>query len=168
MPVQMRISAGRLDELGSRLTKAQQALIAKTETELDEYGSILVLAIDKNTPKREGSTAQSIKYVIKGRGTKEMELQIIMGASNRPKKLIEWLRFGTGIYGPRGTPIVPKKYKFLKFDIGGETIFARSVRGMKGHDFIQAGWDETAAQRRSMIGRIGRLAMTMLGDSRSE
>jgi len=168
MPVQMRISAGRLEELGSRLTKAQQALIDKTESELDEYGSLLVLAIDKYTPKREGSTAQSLKYIIKNRGTKDMELQIIMGASNRPKQLVEWLRFGTGIYGPRGTPIVPKKHKFLKFDIGGETIFARSVKGMKGFDFIQAGWDETEAQRRSMIGRIGRLALTMLGDSREE
>lgn len=166
MAVQISITADRLMELPARLSKASKELIQVTEDSLDEYGALLVLAIDQQVPKRGGSTGQSLKYIIKGRGTRGMELQIQMGASDRPKGLVEWLRFGTGIYGPRRTPIVPKRAKFLVFEIGGRTIYARSVKGMKGYDFIKGGWDMTASQRRSMIARIGRLGLTMLDDSR--
>jgi phage gpG-like protein len=38
---------------------------------------------------------------------------------------------GTGIYGPHGTPIVPRTARFLKFRPKGSSVFvyARSVRG---------------------------------------
>lgn len=166
MPVQLVINTGNLDDLPKKISKAGQLLIDKTESELDEYGALLVLSIDGKIPKREGSTAQSLKYQIFGRGTRSMELRLSIGASNRPKDLVTWLRFGTGIYGPHATPIVPKRKQFLKFQIGGKTIFTRSVRGMRGRDFIRESWDDTEAQRKAMVGRIGRLGLTMLGDSR--
>ena len=38
---------------------------------------------------------------------------------------------GTGIYGPHGTPIVPRTARFLKFKPKGSSVFvyAKSVRG---------------------------------------
>ncbi|KOS64629.1 hypothetical protein FJQ98_14120 [Lysinibacillus agricola] len=38
---------------------------------------------------------------------------------------------GTGIYGPKKQPIVPKNKKALKFEIGGKTIVVKSVKGIK-------------------------------------
>lgn len=38
---------------------------------------------------------------------------------------------GTGIYGPRKQPITPKKGKYLVFKVGGRTIFAKSVKGVR-------------------------------------
>jgi hypothetical protein len=38
---------------------------------------------------------------------------------------------GTGIYGPRKRMIVPIRGKFLVFKKAGQTIFARSVRGVR-------------------------------------
>ena len=42
-----------------------------------------------------------------------------------------YLEVGTGIYGPKATPITPKKAKFLKFKLkSGETVFAKQVKGI--------------------------------------
>lgn len=43
---------------------------------------------------------------------------------------------GTGIYGPKGAPIRPKRKKVLMFKVGGEVVFARSVKGMKPRPFL--------------------------------
>lgn len=42
---------------------------------------------------------------------------------------------GTGIYGERGEPIRPKKGKYLRFEIDGNVVYAKSVKGQKPNDF---------------------------------
>lgn len=46
---------------------------------------------------------------------------------------------GTGIYGPRGAPIRPKRGKVLVFQPKGsrEVVFARSVRGSKPNPYLK-------------------------------
>jgi hypothetical protein len=46
---------------------------------------------------------------------------------------------GTGIYGPKGVPITPKKGKVLVFTSrkSGDLVFARSVKGMKGTPYLR-------------------------------
>lgn len=46
---------------------------------------------------------------------------------------------GTGIYGPRGVPITPKKSKVLVFTSAKtkKLVFARSVKGMKGTPYLR-------------------------------
>lgn len=42
-----------------------------------------------------------------------------------------YLEIGTGIYGPKATPITPKKAQFLHFRLKtGEEIFAKQVKGI--------------------------------------
>jgi hypothetical protein len=50
--------------------------------------------------------------------------------------------FGTGIYGIKRRPITPKRGKFLKFEVNGKTVFARSVKGVKGKFFMKKGSEE--------------------------
>lgn len=38
---------------------------------------------------------------------------------------------GTGIYGPRGRPIKPKRGEFLVFRINGQLVYARQVKGSR-------------------------------------
>jgi len=48
-----------------------------------------------------------------------------------------WIENGTGIYGPRGTPIVPTTKQFLRFrGRGGGWVFARSVKGTRATHFM--------------------------------
>jgi phage gpG-like protein len=46
---------------------------------------------------------------------------------------------GTGIYGPRHTPILPKRGRYLVFTPKGATrpVFARSVRGVPPRPFLR-------------------------------
>lgn len=51
-------------------------------------------------------------------------------------KYARWLQEGTGIYGPSGEPIRPKRAKFLHFWIGDQEVFAKSVKGMPPRPFL--------------------------------
>lgn len=46
---------------------------------------------------------------------------------------------GTGIYGPKGVPITPKRGKVLVFTSRktNQLVFARSVKGMKGTPYLR-------------------------------
>lgn len=54
---------------------------------------------------------------------------------------------GTGIYGPNKRPITPKNKKALKFQIGGKTIFVKSIKGMKANPVLE----NTAKRHKSEI-----------------
>lgn len=53
-------------------------------------------------------------------------------------KYARWVHDGTGIYGPRHTPIRPRTAKLLRFKPRGARryIYARSVKGMKPNRFL--------------------------------
>lgn len=46
-------------------------------------------------------------------------------------KILTWLEYGTGLFGPKGKMIVPKTKKFMKFKINTRWIFARRIKGIK-------------------------------------
>lgn len=50
-----------------------------------------------------------------------------------------WVHDGTGIYGPHGTPIVPRHAQALKFFWKkiGSTVYAKSVKGMRPNPFLK-------------------------------
>jgi hypothetical protein len=155
----------KLKKLGPKI---RTATLKSAEKNLDEFGRIYVQTLQSNVPRGDGTTAASFKYKIAGRGTEEMTLTVTGGSPSRPKKLIEWLVFGTGIYGPRHTPIKPKRYKFLKFPgKDGRMVYAKQVRGMKPRNFIKQTNEGMASYRRSLAGKIGRLAVSMIEDSRA-
>lgn len=54
-----------------------------------------------------------------------------------------YVEFGTGIYGPSGSPITPKKAKVLAFSSGGKKVFATFVKGMKARPFFKPGVEES-------------------------
>lgn len=48
-----------------------------------------------------------------------------------------WVHEGTGIYGPRGAPIRPRRARVLAWrGRAGRWRFARQVRGMRGRPFL--------------------------------
>jgi hypothetical protein len=52
-----------------------------------------------------------------------------------------WLTHGTGIYGARGTPIVPVRAHALRFELGGKIVFRGSVKGTPKDDFFERAVD---------------------------
>lgn len=71
---------------------------------------------------------------------------------------------GTGIYGPKKQKIVPIRGKFLVFKRGGETIFARSVKGTRPKWYFRRAKEESkgpfADAMRDAVSRITRALAT--------
>ena len=105
---------------------------------------------DNPVPWRTGNLLQSFRFK-----TGELQARWFPTANYAPA-----LEFGTGIYGPNGTPIYPKnasvlswvpsggegKYvtaktsgrKYYKQGGGGGRVFARYIKGMRPRPFMQA------------------------------
>jgi hypothetical protein len=81
-------------------------------------------------PSRDGRLHSSIKSTVRTYGN------TVVGHvfSELPYSL--YLQVGTGIYGPTGVPITPRRSDVLVFEAGGETVFARQVRGVKPRPFM--------------------------------
>jgi HK97 gp10 family phage protein len=60
------------------------------------------------------------------------------------EKYGEYIEKGTGIYGPTGSRITPKNAKALSFTVGGQRVFAKSVKGMKARPFFAPAVEESA------------------------
>lgn len=52
----------------------------------------------------------------------------------------KWVHEGTGVFGPRGAPIVPKNGPYLVFKSRrtGDLVFAKSVQGQKPQPYLRA------------------------------
>lgn len=56
-----------------------------------------------------------------------------------PLKYARFVHDGTGIYGPKGRPITPKRAKYLRFKPrnGARFIYAKQVKGMRPNPFLK-------------------------------
>lgn len=62
-----------------------------------------------------------------------------------PAKYAAFVNDGTGIYGPYKTPIYSSKVgKPLAFQVGGEMVYARMVRGQKPQKFVEKSIGQTS------------------------
>ncbi|WP_044639737.1 HK97 gp10 family phage protein [Risungbinella massiliensis] len=66
-------------------------------------------------------------------------------------KYAKWVNDGTGIYGPTGRPITPKRAKYLRFEINGQVIYAKSVRGQKGQKYVEKSVTQTEQRKSSFV-----------------
>lgn len=151
-------------QAGLSITAKEYVKIAKPA--LDEYGQILVQSMQREIPRDMGYTAGGLDWKVSNKG----ELRIMWNKpTNRPKDLIEWLIYGTGIYGPRKKPIVPVRAPALRFKTkDGRWHSKKSVRGMKPDNFVEDAWDNTVSYRRSLAQKIGALIVRSITDSRGK
>lgn len=107
----------------------------------ERLGHDVVNEAKRNCPVDEGTLRASITHVVQ---VGETSATLVVGS---PLDYAEYFHTGTGIYGPRGTPIVPVTKKALKFkwDGGGQNtrskdkrpyVFAKSVKGMPPNPFL--------------------------------
>ena len=66
------------------------------------------------------------------------------------------MELGTGIHGPKGRKIVPKKGKFLVFEGKDGLVFARSVEGMKPQPFLRPAFNKVRGDMGKILARVKR------------
>lgn len=120
-------------ELGKRFQNAPKAVEAGSKAMLDT-ATLMVQGKAKELAPVDKSTLR--KSILR-----EVTADFGKVGSNIP--YAKYQEFGTGVYGPKGSPIVPKRAKFLAWQSkGGQWIRARSVAGVKPRHFLQGGLDE--------------------------
>lgn len=157
----------QLEDLQNNIDATARNAIKIAKPELDKYGQIFVQSAQREIQRDTGTTAGGLDWEVNDKG----ELRIKWNKpSNRPKELIQWLLYGTGIYGPRKRPIVPKRpggvLKFRTKD--GRWHSKKSVRGMPGNNFLKEAWDNTEGVRRTMAQRVGALIVRSIVDGRGK
>lgn len=90
-------------------------------------------------PRRTGTLKRSIHAQVSGAGGNLTGL-VVQDAG--VAKYGVWVHNGTGIYGPNHSPIVPVNAKMLKFKIGGQTFYRRSVKGQKPNPFMLKAFEQ--------------------------
>ena len=141
------------------LTEAKKQNLEIALHELDKYGREQVAKLQELAPERKGLFAQGFTYSLKKSGPQLGELRINWYAKERPKNLLDWITFGTGIYGPRNSYIVPKKKKFLAWQNPdtGQWYRKKRVRGMKPNNFVYQAWAAMSDARIALFENVGKL-----------
>jgi len=83
-----------------------------------------------------GELSESIKIIHKDPTKKGIYRSVIAALL----EYASWVEFGTGIFGPRGEPIVPKgrgKNAVMVFEANGKTVFAKMILGQPPQPFMR-------------------------------
>lgn len=108
-------------------------LMRATRTELTLVAIRVHNEARRLCPVDTGNLRRTIGYSIHGATPETMSARV---GSNAHYALA--VEKGTGIYGPKGQPITPKKSNVLVFPgKGGTVVYARSVRGRKATPFLR-------------------------------
>ncbi len=89
----------------------------------------------QRTSHSSGRLPGSIRYTTAiPRGREEVVSQV---GSDEEHAI--WVEKGTGVYGPRGGRIYPKRARFMRFEsnVTGGLIFAESTRGQPGKHYLR-------------------------------
>ena len=125
----------------SKFRNKLNALMAVTRDKkklLTEIGLQVESSIAKNFKKEEDSKGAKWKSTIRGgrilqdKGNLRHIVSEVQGSSVKVGTTVEYgiyHQYGTGVYGPKGTPIVPVNAKSLHFTIGKNNVFTKSVQG---------------------------------------
>lgn len=126
--------------------------------EIDMYGDTLTNRIKNLAPRDEGNFEQGFGYNVRKTGPNAGELRVTWHPKNRPENLLDWITFGTGIYGPFKKPIKPVKAPFLQWQSkDGRWHRALKVRGMKKNNFLKTAWAETKPYRERLEKMVGKM-----------
>ena len=139
-----------LQELRARFANSPMVMREAAHDTLEVATFVAEGAAKEAAPIDKGILRGAIDSVIHNEG---METVAVVGTNI---EYAPYQEFGTGIYGPTGTPITPKRGKFLVFQSkGGGLVFARSVSGSRPRRFMAKGLQAV----RSNMGKINDAAI---------
>ena len=139
-----------LDDLNARIAALRSGNASRQL--LLQMGNTIVAEAQKRAPKKTGTLIRSIR--VDDVNEREQTATVRAGSTTGKIGYAQYVEFGTGIYGPRRTPIVPVRRKALRFPragaatrlsgnltsaqqrAGGGYAFAKSVKGRKATPYL--------------------------------
>lgn len=135
-------------DLQGRFARANRQLLEHRRDMMRELGGRYVELAGEEAPGGAGRTvANQVGYMTFNDGE-------TVGFRTRLGPIAKYHVTGTGIYGPRGTPIVPVRARVLHFYIGGQEFFRHSVRGVHPDAYLGRAYRRWLPAARSELRRI--------------
>ena len=155
--IQLSATLEGFDDLKIRLAKSPDN-VDLIETKMLQMAAMIVQAEAKQkAPVDKSTLRKSIIYNIEG--TKGNRFAKV--GTNVPYAIYQ--EMGTGIYGPKGSPITPKRAKMLVFTTkAGNLVFARSVRGSQPKKFMTGGLNKLIADMSKVLNYGKQLSASLL------
>lgn len=104
---------------------------------LQYAGQGMIASLQKNSPVDHGVLKGWFFY-----NSSDDEIHI-----RSPAKYVKFVNDGTGVFGPRGTPIIhPSIGKKFAFQVGGKMIYTNVIQGQRGQHFVEKSIAETQSK----------------------
>ncbi len=108
---------------------------------LDQLAKNTKVIFEKNTPIDTGKARNAYRIIESGN---QREIR-------NDTHYLKWVNDGTGVYGPRHSPIRPKNARFLHFHWKGKEWFLKSVKGQKPQKFVERSMTEVMRSVESAV-----------------
>lgn len=139
--IEQREGEDIFDLIGSMPDKAVRLLRATIEDIADRIESQAIANAPEDTGELKAHAVErrDLKRRVQGPGGLVVKSEISVPSTPKHAK---WVHDGTGIYGPRGTPIVPRKARFMRFQIDGKWFAKTSVLGQQPQPYLKEAVEE--------------------------
>jgi hypothetical protein len=136
---------GRLKDMGPASLRAGMVVLAASREHIKGQGGgswAPTVETERGAPLfRTGRLINSLTIGAEGNVARIEDggSAIVVGTNLATKgglSIGRMMQEGTGIYGPTGSPIVPKSKTFLMFVVNGQRIFTKSVKGSPKRPFL--------------------------------
>lgn len=120
---------------GERQLRARLRAISEPKELLTQVALLGVAEAKKLSPVATGNLRRTIRV-----GAVSAKSAAVTAGGTRRVGYARYVEEGTGVYGSRNRPIVPRKAKLLSWKTrGGGRVFARSVRGRPATPYLLPG-----------------------------
>lgn len=155
--IQLSAKIEGLDELKAKLANSPTQLDNIEQQMLKMAAMITQAAAKEKAPVDTSFLRKSIQYELKG--TKGNRYATV----GTNVKYAIYQEFGTGIYGPKRTPIVPKRARVLAFRTkDGHLVFTKQVKGSAPKKFMLTGIERLKDDMYKVIDLGKKLAENLL------
>jgi hypothetical protein len=129
------------DLIGQMPDKAQRLLRATIEDIADEIETLAKekVPVDTGVLRQHPVDRKDLKRRVQGPGGLVVKTEL--SVPSKPK-YAKWVHEGTGIYGPKGVPITPRKAPFMVFNIDGKWFRKKSVQGQEPQPYLREAIEE--------------------------
>lgn len=121
-----KVEIPNLQELRDSFAKAPQKVAPILIDATKQAGAVIVNEEKKQVPVKTGTLRRSV----------ELSLGNIYARITPTANYASYVNFGTGIHNGGGY-IYPKKSKYLKFNVGGRTIYCKRIAGQRANPFAE-------------------------------
>lgn len=109
---------------------------------LDDTATELIRSLQIKSPVDEGNLQNSWTQTASDDDSRQI---------SSDKEYADYVNNGTGVFGPTGSPILPKNGGVLVFTAkSGDLVFAKSVQGIEGKHFVEASIEEVEGKINSI------------------